>query len=140
MNSLIIWPMFSLVMLTCLVLLSLPFMRMMAMQTRKAHIKDFRYSDTDNVPERIRLINCNYRNLLELPVVFYVTCFSLIALGAVSDYAVNLAWAYVIVRVIHSIIHIGYNNVTHRFLAFAVSFVCLLLLIYELFKALMAAG
>ena len=41
MNSLIIWPMFSLVMLTCLVLLSLPFMRMMAMQTRKAHIKDF---------------------------------------------------------------------------------------------------
>jgi len=38
-----------------------------------------------------------------------------------SSAAIALAWAYVALRVVHSLIHITYNHVLHRFLAFASS-------------------
>ena len=39
---------------------------------------------------------------------------------------VHLAWAYVALRIVHSLIHLSYNHVLHRFLAFATSNVVLL--------------
>ena len=39
--------------------------------------------------------------------------------------ALALAWAYVALRAIHSVIHLSYNKVTHRLLAYATSNVVL---------------
>ena len=60
-------------------------------------------------------------NLLELPVLFYVVCAALYVTGQVDGLAVNLAWAYVALRVVHSVVHISYNNVIHRLSLFAIS-------------------
>lgn len=60
-------------------------------------------------------------NLLELPVLFYVVCLMLYVTAGVSPLAVSLAWAYVVLRILHSIIHLTYNRVLHRLAAFAIS-------------------
>jgi hypothetical protein len=33
----------------------------------------------------------------------------------------SLAWGFVMLRAVHSLVHTTYNRVTHRFLAYAVS-------------------
>ena len=64
----------------------------------------------------------NYKNLFEMPVLFYALCVALFATQLVSQGFLWAAWAYVALRIIHSFIHIGYNNVMHRFSVFTVSF------------------
>lgn len=63
----------------------------------------------------------NYKNLAEMPILFYVLCIALFATQSVSTGWVYAAWAYVALRYAHSFIHIGYNTVMHRFYVFAAS-------------------
>ncbi len=60
----------------------------------------------------------NFRNLFELPVLFYMA----LAIAALTDSAtpaaMSLAWAFVALRVAHSVIHCGYNKVMHRFMVY----------------------
>ena len=61
----------------------------------------------------------NFRNLFELPVLFYVALWAghALAIGLPAFFA--LAWLFVALRIVHSIIHCGYNKVLHRFYAYA---------------------
>jgi hypothetical protein len=45
--------------------------------------------------------------------------------GAVTDSMVMLAWIYVVLRIVHSLIHVTYNRILHRFTAFTLSNVAL---------------
>ncbi len=74
------------------------------------------------------LANRNYMNLLESPVLFYVGCLTAFVTGTASTSVIALAWTYVVLRVIHSLIHVTYNRVAHRFKVFAASIAVLLLL------------
>lgn len=67
----------------------------------------------------------NFRNLFEVPVLFYVLCVALALNGGSSPGFVAAAWAYVGLRALHSLIHVTYNRVLHRFLAYAMSTVLL---------------
>ncbi len=60
----------------------------------------------------------HYGNLFELPTLFYAGCLTSFALGATSPWTLIFAWGYVIARVVQSVIHMGYNNPTHRAVAF----------------------
>jgi hypothetical protein len=63
----------------------------------------------------------NYKNLFEMPVLFYALCLALFATQKVTHLWCMAAWAYVALRYAHSFIHIGYNKVMHRFTVFAAS-------------------
>jgi len=63
----------------------------------------------------------NFRNLFEVPVLFYVLCIALAVTGATTPGLVVAAWAYVALRALHSAIHVSYNRVTHRFLVYVAS-------------------
>jgi hypothetical protein len=63
----------------------------------------------------------NFRNLFEVPVLFYLLCVALVLNGGSTPGFVTAAWAYVALRALHSLIHVTYNRVTHRFLAYAAS-------------------
>ena len=79
----------------------------------------------------------NFKNLFEVPVIFFVLCFYLHATNNVDSLYVNAAWVFVAFRYIHSAIQCSYNNVGHRFLAYLVS--CLTLwamLLRAVFSAL----
>jgi hypothetical protein len=63
----------------------------------------------------------NFRNLFEVPVLFYVLCAALALTGGSTQGFVTGAWAYVALRALHSLIHVTYNRVVHRFLAYIAS-------------------
>ena len=67
----------------------------------------------------------NFKNLFEAPVLFYVVCLCAAMLNSVDAMMLNCAWGFVLLRVIHSVIHCTYNRVMHRFVAYMGS--CLLL-------------
>ena len=69
----------------------------------------------------------NYNHLMEQPTLFYAVCLSLALIGG-GDAWINvaLAWAYVGLRILHSLIQATVNVVTWRFLVFLAASLCLL--------------
>ncbi len=63
----------------------------------------------------------NFRNLFEVPVLFYVWCIAVALTGGSSPGLLAGAWAYVGLRALHSLIHVTWNRVVHRFLAYVAS-------------------
>lgn len=116
-DAAILYPVFALAAWTFLVLMRLAATRFKSELTPF----DFTIGESERVPLRARLANRNYQNLLELPVLFYVVCLLLYVGNAASRTAVLLAWVYVALRVLHSLVHLTYNNVMHRFAFFALS-------------------
>jgi hypothetical protein len=124
----ILYPAIILVFWTFVVLLMVPQRRFRAARERRVSAKDFAFGESDNVPGEVRIPNRNYMNLLELPVLFYVACLVLYVTAKVDAWSVGLAWAYVGLRIVHSLVHMTYNNVIHRMRVFALSVVVLLAL------------
>mgnify|MGYP000346623703 CR=1 FL=1 len=89
--------------------------------TAGIHPREYALGESAKVPTEVSLPNRNYMNLLELPVLFYVICLIAFITQAVPPNALRLAWAYVLLRCVHSVVHITYNNVLHRFVAFVLS-------------------
>ena len=121
-------PVLALVALTVVVLLFTAGKRFRAVGAGHIGPNDFALGESANVPADVSLGNRNYMNLLELPVLFYVVCLCLYVTGQVDSLAANLAWAYVVLRAIHSVVHLAYNNVIHRLGVFAISNVVLTVL------------
>jgi hypothetical protein len=118
-------PMAALVGLTFLVLLQVPIRRFRAAFAGHVNAEDFKYGESERVPQAVTIPNRNLMNLLEMPVLFYVACFAQYVTETVVPAALWLAWIYVGLRVVHSIVHLTYNRVPHRLVAFAVSNVVL---------------
>jgi hypothetical protein len=70
----------------------------------------------------------NFRNLFEMPVLFFLAVLLALVLLIQDDLLVQLAWAFVALRAVHSLIHCTYNRVLHRFVAYAASSLVLLLM------------
>jgi hypothetical protein len=105
------------VIVTCLMLKE----RMVEMKTLKIHPNKVASSSQMNAVLKNTRAADNYKNLFEMPVLFYALCLALYATQSVSQGFLWAAWAYVALRVVHSFTHIGYNNVMHRFSVFAFS-------------------
>jgi hypothetical protein len=65
--------------------------------------------------------NPNFADLLEMPVLFYVICLMGLVTHRADATMLWLAWAYVIIRILHSIVHLTYNDRAHRTFLFAAS-------------------
>ncbi len=78
------------------------------------------------LPAHVRWKADNFNNLMEQPTVFYAVAIVLALLGAGSGLNLALAWAYVGLRVVHSLIQATVNIVLPRFLVFVASSVVLL--------------
>ena len=127
-NPVILFPIFALACWTALVLLLIPIYRVRAARRREIVADDFKFGESASVPSYVIIPNRNYMNLLELPVLFYVGCLLLYVTASTSSLALALAWAYVALRVIHSLIHLTYNKVLHRLAAFAAGNAVLIML------------
>ena len=71
----------------------------------------------------------NYNHLHEAPTVFYAVCLVLAMIGQGDNLNANIAWAYVALRVIHSLVQITTNRVVMRFAVFAMSSIALIMLV-----------
>lgn len=70
----------------------------------------------------------HFNNLLELPLLFYIATFLIWLLGLSDTYYLVMGWSFVLLRFVHSAIHLSYNRVMHRFIAFSFSSLVLLLI------------
>jgi hypothetical protein len=68
----------------------------------------------DAWPDSVCKINNNIRNQFEVPVLFYVLSFALLALNAVTTPAIVAAWLFALSRIAHACVHIGPNHVPTR--------------------------
>lgn len=81
------------------------------------------------MPAHARQVADNYNHLMEQPTVFYATCLALQVAHLADSTAVALAWAYVALRVVHSLVQATFNKVVVRFAVFTVSTLCLAALV-----------
>lgn len=89
-----------------------------------------------NIPAEASTASHNFKNLLEVPVLFYVICLYLSMVGQVDSLYVNCAWTFLGLRTVHTIIHCSYNKVMHRFIVYFLSSLALWVMVV---RALLAA-
>ena len=96
------------------------FLRMKHPQTA-AHTKNLK----GLLPPWTERVADNYNHLFEQPVAFYVITLSIAVLNNIEPLMIQLAWAYVVLRVLHSIVQITFNFVPLRFTLFVTSWLIL---------------
>jgi len=85
------------------------------------------------LPSRVRAAADNYNHLHEQPTIFYALMFFAALTGGGDGTALTLGWAYVALRILHSLVQATINRVVVRFGLFAVgSLVLMALTIKEL--------
>jgi hypothetical protein len=67
----------------------------------------------------VRSVADNYNHLHEQPTIFYALMFFAAVTGGADSTALTLAWAYVLLRVLHSLVQATINRVIVRFSIFA---------------------
>ena len=75
-------------------------------------------------PPRVSNPSDNFKNLFEIPVLFYALVTYLFATGQVDIAYVVAAWLFVVLRVLHSAVHCTINIVMLRFYLYALSTLC----------------
>ena len=86
------------------------------------------------LPERVNNAANNLKNLFEVPVLFYVVCFYIAVAGISSEILVTLAWTYVSLRALHSLVHCSVNIVKLRFTFYFVSCVVLISMLFLIYN------
>ena len=119
-NEQILLPMLGMMVLTAVVWFVLYARRLPAM--RKAGKPAQAYTTPDKavgyLPEEISYPSNNFKNLFELPVLFYALCLYLFVTDSAESVDVFAAWLFLLFRIIHSAIHCTVNIVMARFLAY----------------------
>ena len=73
------------------------------------------------LPPQVRWKADNYNHLMEIPTIFYAVALVLAVLGDTSSASVGLAWAFVGLRVVHSLWQALSNVIQVRFALFVLS-------------------
>ncbi len=124
MQNALIWPLFSMVLLVLLVWLRLFQTRIGEMKRRQIHPQGMATSVQTSQFEDTRAAD-NFRNLFELPILFYAASLLAIYAGIENTTLVVMAWAFVALRFLHSYIHCTYSRVMHRFKAYVLGGIAL---------------
>lgn len=80
------------------------------------------------LPAKVRWKADNYNHLMEQPTLFYAVTLALAIVGDASPISLYLAWTYVGLRVVHSLVQTLVNKIEVRFAIFSVSSLVLLAL------------
>ncbi len=126
MYASILNPVLALILWTLIIWAVMYARRLPAMQ--KAGIKpdDARHPGSlDTLPPPARAAADNYNHLHEQPTLFYALCFwlhlKMTGVGGADNFTLGLAWGYVTLRIVHSLVQITFNRVPVRFALFMLS-------------------
>ncbi|MEL6367542.1 MAG: MAPEG family protein [Pseudomonadota bacterium] len=118
-------PTFVLLGLTFAVWILLYLRRVREMKAKRIHPqKVASRADAQRLLEDTSASN-NFQNLLEVPLLYYALVALVIATDTGPGIIAMLAWAFVALRIVHSVIHVTYNTVLHRFWVYFASSVML---------------
>ena len=119
----LIFPASVLMLITFLVWLNMLIQRIVLVKRNNIDIQAYRTPEAFNqvLSERAQAsANC-YRNLFEVPVIFYVLTVFVVISAKGDAIFINMAWAFVGVRALQACVHCTYNRVMHRFYAYLAS-------------------
>lgn len=120
-QHLILWPLFAMFALVVVVAATMLRRRIAFYKTNRVHPQKTATSGQMAATMPDTRAPDNFRNLFEVPVMFYVVVLALFATGLACVPQLVMAWGYVIARAAHSLIHCTNNIVMHRFYAFVTS-------------------
>jgi hypothetical protein len=90
----------------------------------------------DDVMQRVN----NMNNQFETPTLFYALTILALSLQIATWPIAALAWAYVVSRVAHMVVHTGRNDILLRFRIFFAGLVCLMLMTAVIALQVLSAG
>ena len=121
MDIAVLMPVFAMAGLSFIVWLRLYQTRLAEMKSKRIHPQ--RVASSSGMAQLVEDSRAadNFRNLFELPVLFYEAVLMAAVSGIATDLFLALAWTFVVLRIVHSVIHCTYNRVMHRFTAYLLS-------------------
>lgn len=127
---LVLW---SLIMLTWTAATRLPAMKKLGTDLKTAAPGGRGQNLEGVLPDSVQWKSHNYAHLMEQPTIFYPTVVILALTGATAG-MIMIAWAYVALRIAHSLWQATVNTIPVRFSLFILSTICLLLLAIHAFE------
>lgn len=109
-----LYPMFMLVILTMVIMVLTARVRVRSVQTGKVPQSYYSLMEGHDIPDFVAKTTRNFNNLFDVPTLFYAGFAVYLALDQTGRIPVISAWVFVTARLLHSIIHLSYNNVLHR--------------------------
>lgn len=119
MDHAMLTPILALITWTLVIWMWMYALRIPAMQAAKVDPQDAAHPGSlGMLPASVRQVADNYNHLHEQPTVFYALAFYSVLAGTGDETNVTLAWVYVALRVVHSLIQCTVNKVMLRFSVF----------------------
>ncbi len=134
----IFWPVITLVGLTACIWVLMYVKRIS--EIKEGQINPQSLATSEMASNKLRNVSAadNFSNLLETPVLFYAICIIIFITGEVTQFQLVLAWLYVALRSAHSLIHVTYNRVVHRWAIYVTSTIVLFVMWGNFAKTLLA--
>jgi hypothetical protein len=132
-NSPIFGPFFAMLMLTFIVWVYMYIRRIRYMVTNRIHPQKLTTPEKGAalIAEQVNWAAYNFRNLFEIPVLFYVICLYLAVSASVDEIYVTGGWVFVGLRALHSLVQCTINIVRLRFALYMLSAVLLWAIIFR---------
>jgi hypothetical protein len=128
-QNLIFIPCFSLVLLTGFVLTIMFKRRVSCIKggvVDPSHYKT--YDSGASEPRAVVQASRNFSNLFEAPTLFYMLCIFALTMKVVDQTLLYMAWTYVGLRMVHTVVHITSNKINPRLLSYAFSWIVVLVM------------
>ena len=77
------------------------------------------------MPDWVERAGDNYSHLFEQPVAFYALTICIAVINDFEPFMIDLAWAFVALRIIHSLVQLTFNLVLLRFFIFVIGWLIL---------------
>ncbi|MDX1490381.1 MAG: MAPEG family protein [Pseudohongiellaceae bacterium] len=125
-QSLLVYPMFVMVLLTASIVIRTLRARIKSVKKGEIEAKYYRLYQGAVEPEETAKLTRHFSNLFEAPVLFYAVCVAAMSLNITGLAFLLLSWAYVVTRIVHTIVHTGRNRLRNRMIWYFASWTVLL--------------
>jgi hypothetical protein len=109
---------------------------MYALYSRTVDLKYFEVFSGAEPPSYLTKVTNNLNNLFEVPPIFYMAVTLVMVLGVETESMVFNAWGFVVMRYLHTFVHVTINNYLMRGGIFTISIYFLAVLWLEILQVL----
>jgi len=99
--------------------------RKQKIKQREIKVSYFR-AYTGEVPHELTILQNHFTNQFQIPVLFMIAILFNIQSQNANMLALVFSLIFVVSRICHSIVHLGYNNVLHRAFTYFIGAICVL--------------
>lgn len=129
----LIYPQFAIVLLIFVSLAYMFWTRVKAVKGGQMPATYFKTYSRGEATEDVILAARHFSNLFEIPVLFFAACLAAMMIPVLGISFEILAWSFVVLRYVHSFIHLGPNKLFWRMRAYGLSVLVVLMMWIHIF-------